>query len=457
MIRSRQLWGLAAGVLCALVGCAPQQTPEPQPTAQPTIAPTLLPDSPLVDDSLDGLSVDANRTYGAISPYVYGTAYGPWVNLAFDLRDEAVDAELTWLRFPGGNWGDLNNITHLQIDQFMEFANLLDAEPTISVRVRGGSPEQSAELVRYVNIEKEYGVRYWMIGNEPNLYEQAEYGTEHYNADWRAHAEAMRAVDPDILLMGPELSQYPGTADGNPTDFAGRDWMREFLTANGDMVDVVSFHRYPYPVSMMAPHATIPELRANTAEWERIIPYVRGEITDLTGREIPVAVTEINSHWRNSNGGEATPDSHYNAIWWSDVLGRMIRQRVHMVSYFLLTSSGSVGTYGMFSNTEARPTYYVYQMYKRFGSELVYAATESNDVTIYAARREDGALTLMVINLSDIDQEKPLAISGFTPSGDAEVWLFDAEHNAEMIESVALVDGTVISLPPQSITLYIIP
>ena len=30
-------------------------------------------------------------------------------------------------------------------------------------------PEQAAELVRYVNIEKKYGVEYWAIGNEPTF------------------------------------------------------------------------------------------------------------------------------------------------------------------------------------------------------------------------------------------------------------------------------------------------
>jgi hypothetical protein len=55
----------------------------------------------------------------------------------------------------------------------------LGAEPSISVRLHGGTPEAAAELVRYTNIEQGYAVRYWSIGNEPSLYR--DYDTETYN------------------------------------------------------------------------------------------------------------------------------------------------------------------------------------------------------------------------------------------------------------------------------------
>jgi alpha-L-arabinofuranosidase len=103
--------------------------------------------------------------------------------------------------------------------------------------------------VRYANIEKEYGIQYWAIGNEPTLFAaalQEEYDTERFNREWREFALAMKAVDENILLVGPELHQFSANAAGNPKDSSGRDWMIEFLKANGDLVDIVSFHRYPF-------------------------------------------------------------------------------------------------------------------------------------------------------------------------------------------------------------------
>jgi O-glycosyl hydrolase len=95
-------------------------------------------------------------------------------------------------------------------------------------------------------------------------------------------------------------------------------------------------------------------------------------------------------------------------------------------------------------------------MYKPFGRDLLYAASEIEHVSLTAARRTDGALTIMAINLGDEPVTAPLALQGFTPSGDAEVYRFDADHNAEQVENVAVADGSSLTLPPRSMTLYVL-
>ncbi len=62
----------------------------------------------------------------------------------------------------------------------------------------------------------------------------------------------------------------------------------------------------------------------------------------------------------------------------------------------------------------------------------------------------------MAINLGDEPVTKPLQLSGFTPTGDAEVWRFDADHQAEQLEHQPLAGGTELTLPPQSMTLYVV-
>jgi hypothetical protein len=402
------------------------------------------------------LVVDASEDLGPINPLVYGTNHGPWAAVPVELLPAAETAGITWIRFPGGNWGDLNDIAPWQLDAFIGLCNLMGAEPSVHVRLENGMPEQAAELVRYANIEKGYGVRYWAIGNEPNLFD--DYDTEQFNRDWRAIAEAMLAVDPSIILLGPELSQYPPDFAATPKDREGRDWMAEFLQANGDMVDIVTIHRYPFPVQVNTP-TTIDEMRVNSAEWDTIIPNLRALIREVTGRDLPVGVTEVNSHWSSSYGGPASPDSFYNAIWLGDVLGRLIMQKVEMVAHFTLQSPNSYGGWGLFGKFEdIRPSYYVYQMYQRFGTELLGATNNDDpDVTIYAARREDGALTLIVVNLADEAQTRSLTLNGFEPGGPAEVWLFDAEHNAEQVDALEIASGMALTVPAQSVSLYIVP
>lgn len=442
--------GCAAVAFCA-VGC------ESGPSAG-IAAPTWTP----VPTPIPGvLFVDGTQELGRISPYVYGANYGPWVSVPWDLRPQAEAAGITYLRFPGGEWGDQHNLKDYHIDRFIALASLMGAEPKINVRLPGGSPEQAADLVRYCNIENDYNVRYWSIGNEPDLYTAhtiyEDMDTVRYNQVWREFAEAMRAVDPDIILIGPEIHQYQGDPGLSPKDEAGRDWMREFLLANGDTVDIVSIHRYPFPVTKTGPSRTTDDLRYNTREWETIIPNLRKVIRETTGRDLPVAVNEINSDWTHATGGEATPDSFYNAIWWGDVLGRLIRQRVEIVAYFVLQCQTRQGGYGLLARFEVRPTYYVYQMYQQFGDELLYASSDDPDLSIYAARRQDGTLTVMVINLGPEEKRKPLQLDHVTSTGPAEVWLLDVSHSAERLGFETILDGTEIILPPQSISLYIVP
>lgn len=425
-------------------------------------------------DDADTLVVDAAQPLGTISPYVYGANHGLYGLLSPEMIPNAQALNLGYLRFGGGD-SDRRNLQKSWVDLFVFQAREIGAEPAMTVRLLGGTPEQAAEMVRYANIEKGHNIRYWSIGNEPNLFAalmDVPYSTEDLNREWRAIAEAMLAVDPEIILVGPDITQYvilnidpdnldniehlEGSGGGSPYDRDGRDWMLEFLRANGDLVDVVSIHRYPYPGAggSSIARATIEGLRVNSQEWDVIIPNLRQLIREVTGRDIPIAVTEFNSDSNQSAGGEAGLDTFYNAIWLADVLGRLIKNQVDIASYWDLQGQGN-RSWGLMERYNVRPTYYAYLMYSHFGTELLASDSADADVPVYAALRDDGALTVMVVNLGPDEKIKTLDIRGFDAGGPAEVWRFDAEHQAEQIDPADV--GSEVTLPGQSVTLYVIP
>ena len=419
-----------------------------------TVIPSPIPDT---------LYVNPSQSLGPISRLIYGSNYGPWLVVSFDMLSAAYDSGVTILRFPAGSWGDQNNVATYQIDQFMEFAQKVDANAMFNVRLLDGTPEQAAEMVRYTNIEKKYNVQYWAIGNEPTLYDGQvknrgeTYDVERFNREWRMFAEAMKKVDPTIKLVGAEINQFSHDyTPGATTNFSKRDetWFIEFLKENGDLVDVVSFHRYPFPRSRTSGPASIDELRQNAQEWDKIIIHARELIHQHTGRDLPIAITEFNSDYSQSVGGEATPDSHFNAIWLADVLGRLIKNDVYMANHWLLASKGGFGGWGLVGAWDTHPSYYVYQLYKKFGSELVYSSSDDPNLSIYAAQRADEALTVIVINLSLEEKTMAIRIEG-KDQVQAEAWLFDPSHKAENIGSMDISNR--ITVPPQSMTLYVIP
>ena len=452
---SALMTGCGTAALPTLGPATTTSTVIPTPTSIPT--PTTIP-SPIPDT----LYVNLTQSLGQINPLIYGSNYGPWLVVSYDMLPKAYDSGITILRFPAGSWGDHNNVTELQIDQFMDFAKRVGAAAIFNVRLLGGTPEQAAEMVRYTNIEKKYDVQFWSIGNEPTLYDSEvkkfgeTYDTARFNKEWRQFALAMKQVDPKIKLVGAEINQFSyDYRPGVTTNYGERDetWFVDFLKANGDLADIVSFHRYPFPRSSVSGPPSMAELSQNAQEWDKIIIHARELIHEHTGRDLPIAITEFNSAYDKSVGGEATPDSHLNAIWMADVLGRMIKNGVFMANEWALTAKGGYGGLGIVGQSDVYPSYYTYQLYKMFGNELVYSSSDDPNVSIYAAKRKDRTLTLMVVNLSLEEQTKAIRIQGQI-AAQAEAWLLDPTHKAENIGTVEISD--TLTVPPQSVTLLVV-
>ncbi len=391
--------------------------------------------------------IDASEIIAEVSPLAFGANFGPLNAVPVDLIEAAKESGINYLRFPGGRVGDLGDVTTSQIDMYMMVCRMLNCTPAISARLEGGTPEKAAEMVRYVNIEKGYGVRYWSVGNEADLYD--DYTAERAAAEWRPIAEAMLEVDPDIILVGPDTSQFTGEPHEAQR---AHEFLREFLRQNGDMIDIVSVHRYPFG----DPAATIDDIRADAERWTTLTQNLHDIATEELGREVPVALTEVNSHWSSIIGGEATPDSHANALWWADVFGQIAGADIEIVGYFNFQSSDRLGGHGLLGRYEVRPTYYAYQLYTQFGAQVV-RAEHSGDVRAYAALREDGTLTLMLINWADSESTAALDIRGFAAGADAEITTYDATTDGLATRTTSLAPDAPLTLTPLSINLIVIP
>jgi len=411
--------------------------------------------------------IDPSRDLGKISRFVLGANHGPWSDLGAGNIDPAKNSGITFLRWPGGNWGDQNDIQTYTIDNYINEARLMGAEPSITVRLLGGTPEQAAKLVQYVNMDKGYHVKYWSIGNEPDLYvvQDSSWTPTFYAKRWREFATAMKAVDPSIQLYGPEISAFLGDTDhfdprellyanSVKLDFTKRDYLTEFLKVNADLVDIVAVHHYPFPKHSNDGPPTWEQLRDNAPEWDRIIPNLHRIIKETTGKDKPVGITEFNSDASNSAGSETSPDSFYNALWLADVLGRVIRTQPDIVAYWLLKNSNA--GHGLMTSYDLRPTYYVYQLYKQFGNHLIAANSPEEYVSLFAAKRDDDTLTAIFVNRSDQVISKPFKIEEGDNLKLTEAYVFDAEHNAETITPSAFKNGDGITLSAYSVTLYIL-
>lgn len=149
----------------------------------------------------------------------------------------------------------------LDLDAFIRLCRRTGAEPVIVVAYdsmyKPGSPgeivpdmatllENAVSLVRYANIERRYGIKYWEIGNESYFYVyNGGARAADYARDFVTFASAMKGVDPSIKVgaNGPAGADDVGALDNLNGD--ATPWWREVFGKAAGSIDFVSVHEYP--------------------------------------------------------------------------------------------------------------------------------------------------------------------------------------------------------------------
>lgn len=149
----------------------------------------------------------------------------------------------------------------LDFDEFMALCRATSAEPILVVAhdaayrpaTPGGVIPGREDLlaaavawVRYANLEKKYGVKYFEIGNESYL-DTYDGGcrAEDYARDLALYSRAMKAVDPSIKIgaNGPVMRDAVGAYDEKAGSFA--PWWKTVFEIAGNDIDFISVHEYP--------------------------------------------------------------------------------------------------------------------------------------------------------------------------------------------------------------------
>ncbi len=392
------------------------------------------------------IDVDAGQVRWRIPAGLRGfNFWGTRSDAAFMPEYQKIGVSL--LRFPPGRVGDEQDLSAQLMDESGRVARALGAELVVEVRLRGGTPEKAAAAVHYMNIERKYGARYWEIGNEPDLYQQRpgepEFSPDWYNQRFRAYAQAMKAVDPDIKIFGPVLS--------NKLD----EWMRPFITANGDIADGLSWHFYGG--SAQTPEV---ELLASTARFDAQVAQVRDWWRDPASnpkghtRQVPLLVSEYGASWQTASPKNLTTPAA--TLWTADMLGHLASQQIDLAAYFTLWG---IQYHGVWNNRgKIQPVYYTFLLFNQFGDRLVAARSDQELLPAYAALRADGALSLMIVNKDPATTYRAtIELQGFRAAAPVQVWLHDQNHPATQTAYRGPLAPLAVNFPPYSTTMLVIP
>ena len=148
------------------------------------------------------VTVNADEGLGTIPATGYGLNSAVWDSQmnAPQVQDLLQQAGVRMLRYPGGSYGDIYNwqdntapggyvAPGTDFDSFMGTVRKIGAQPILIANYGTGTPQEAAGWVQYANITKNYGVKYWEIGNEV-------YGNGYYGSGWEADDHASKSPAP---------------------------------------------------------------------------------------------------------------------------------------------------------------------------------------------------------------------------------------------------------------------
>jgi len=288
------------------------------------------------------------------------------------------------------------------------------------------NPHSDLRKGKFANVPI-HPIKFWSVGNEPDSLKDPDHPGKPltvaaYVNDFIAYSIAMHQNNPTIQVFGPEISQFYGVGVG-PTDSMGTLWMEGFLEGISKyekahpelkfhLLDGVSFHRYPFTDARTSPYL----LMSSPNEWDYLLPTLRQLIRQTMGRDLPVAITEI-----NTNPNSQVPTRGQAALWWADTLGSLMNQQADFVAFF--SAEGVEPPYPLFTadaSYSQTAMYRAMEVFSHLQHYLIPLQIQHDPVSVFATQDEaHQAISLLFINKSGANQYAEVSpqdqIFGFSP------------------------------------------
>ncbi|HUO56732.1 MAG TPA: hypothetical protein VMV05_01000, partial [bacterium] len=284
------------------------------------------------------------------------------------------------------------------IDRFIAFTKELGADPMIVIPTGKLQPQEASAWARYSNVEKNYGVRYWAIGDEPDLMLKGggnlsgeSNGLYDCINDFRTLYNALKTVDPNLVVLGPELAWKYSEGEN--------DWLTPFLQYDGDIVNLISVHRYGCLADKPCSAKSIEE---NLRGEEAALWGISDKIAAQTDNFVPLVVTGGNSclSFPVSAADEASPGGFEAALWMAEEMSILAQTGLGMG---FLSSVKAEGTDGLFNGTGPQPVYWAQKLFGNAAKgKILDAQIPQADISLFATQEIlSKDVRLLIVNKTD--------------------------------------------------------
>ncbi len=329
-------------------------------------------------------------------------------------------------RYADPSWIDPADATKSTLIQYVSLVDAMRSrgiEPVLQVPVYGStySSSQAADIVRYVNVTNARAVKYWVIGNEPNL-SGGGYGyttAAQVAGYFKPFATAMKAVDPSIKIIGPETAWYDSailngltSCTGNATTDANSIMGKD---GNGNYyVDVVSFHIYPFSGSQTRSQVISKLMEAggfndNLGTLQSRLATCNSFHGRTGSNALQMAVTEANINYNQPtkvvNGVTVEDDgpaglgakSFIGGQFWAEMMGIALQRGVDFLTFWSAIEGNGL-SYLSSDGATKWPTYYHFQMVSQnFRGSSITATDNQANVKAFGTQDVD-QIAVMILN-----------------------------------------------------------
>ncbi|WP_246886016.1 LPXTG cell wall anchor domain-containing protein [Streptomyces sp. GESEQ-4] len=441
-----------------------------------------------------GIHVDAGTSLGTVPSSGVGlnTGFGDEHMGTAKVTSLMKAAGVRQLRYPGGSGADEYHWkTHTSgdgtgwipsntdFDSFMATAKKVGAQPILTANYGSGTPQEAADWVKYANVDKGYGVKYWEIGNE--VYGNGHYGDgkgwetdnhadkspKEYGKNLVAYSKAMKAVDPKVKI-GAVLTTPGFWPDKEKAPGDSADWNNTVLSIAGSSIDFVIVHWYPGG-------KTTADLLNTPSRIAGVRSSLRSLIAKYTGSRaasVEIAVTENGAVGSPAQTSQAAalfaPDTYMtwfeqgatHVDWWNlhngtDQAPTTVHGQTDYQDGGVLSAGTCAGGKCEPPRDTPFPTYWGIRSLTALakpGDTMVKSSSRNSSVAVHAVRSSNGGLNVMLINKSPQSAAQvSLSYAGFTPAAGAVTTVSYAKGDTALTTAKRGTAGAQ-KLPPYSIT-----
>jgi hypothetical protein len=314
-----------------------------------------------------------------------------------------------------------------------------------------------ANLVRHCNVDKNWGIKYWEVWNEPTFsYYNETTGISYVDSGRIANftrlfnkvAQSMHGIDPNVLC-GHGFSAIQSFFD--------------YFLANSDGLGFLSIHDYDTHATkyyrpdfykeeneIMVDASSIGYLKPGI--WETYTPReLRQKWSERRGQQLPVLITEANVNSVYVNGTDPRMQTIFAAAWYAEKLRSAMLEGITYSAYFVLASDHSPYWntteptrgygFGMINSTYPYEEWYPYytsfllgpQVHK--GDEISSSSSHNLTAISTLAWKTGTHYNLLLIGKTTSRVTAEIAVQGTQCTSETSVSILRIDGNYEGVQS----------------------